>query len=168
MIKFLDYIYDIIQNSIHAKSSLITLKVSFKDDMLYIHINDDGQGMSDEVLRKVRNFDFTSNEKRSVGLGLTMIHDLTKQTSGDFQIESIEHKGTNLYLSFNHKHIDFPEFGNLAELLSDLYIHQALQGFKLIYCKNRSKIQFELSKYLLEDLRSFKIKKFIEEEVKKA
>ncbi len=165
MIKFTDYIYDLIQNSIKAHADLITLKVTFLDDTLNLSIIDDGIGMTTEVLNQVRKFEYTSNQKRTVGLGLSMIHDLCEQTNGSFDIDSIYHKGTNLNLSFNYKHIDFPNFGDLGTLVSDLYMHQELIGFKFVYCINKNKIIYHLPKALLEDIRSFKIKKFIEEDI---
>lgn len=83
MIKFTDYIYDLIQNSIKAHADLITLKVTFLDDTLNLSIIDDGIGMTTEVLNQVRKFEYTSNQKRTVGLGLSMIHDLCEQTNGN-------------------------------------------------------------------------------------
>lgn len=165
MTKFTDFLYDLIQNSIHAKSSVIILNITYVDDILYVHLKDDGIGMTKEVLEDVRNFNYTSNQKRSVGLGLSMIYDLTKQTEGHFEINSKHKKGTDLYLSFKFKHIDFPDFGNLSMLISDLYMHQDLLGFKLIYKKHHNTLTYTLSSCLLRDKRSFKIKKFIEENI---
>ncbi|MCU0104683.1 ATP-binding protein [Acholeplasma vituli] len=132
MIRLTDYIYDLIQNSIQAKSKHIELTIS-EGPLLEVLIKDDGIGMDEATLKRVESFTYTSRTTRKVGLGLSLIHDLTKQTDGYFKIESKQNIGTTLFLGFNSKHIDFPEMGDLAELVSDIYMHQDIKHFTFIF-----------------------------------
>lgn len=140
MTKFTDYLYDLIQNSINAGASNITLSLQF-DGLLRVTITDDGHGMDEATLFKVKTFSYSSRKTRTVGLGLSLIHDLTIQTNGYFEITSKLGVGTTLSLGFDHKHIDFPEMGDIPALVADLYIHQDIKNFVLIY--KDIKIDFE-------------------------
>ena len=165
MIKLTDYLYDLIQNSIHAHAETITLSLMFDRNFLYLKLIDNGIGMDFQTLKKVRLFSHTSNDKRSIGLGLSMINDLCHQTNGSFHIDSEYQKGTKLKLSFEYKHIDFPEFGDLGILISDLYMHQELKAFKLIYKKYHKTISYDLNQKFLNQERLFNIKKDIEKDI---
>ncbi len=165
MTKLTDYLYDLIQNSINANANRIILEISYRKEILYVRIIDDGIGMDKKTLEKVRTFSYTSNKNRSVGLGLSMIHDLTKLTEGSFQIDSTENQGTILSLTFNDKHIDFPEVGDLALLVSDLYMHQSLNAFTLRYQIEHSKFAYGLTQELLSEKRSYQMKKTIEKDI---
>ncbi|MDY0211090.1 MAG: ATP-binding protein [Acholeplasma sp.] len=132
MTKFTDYLYDILQNSIEAKAEHIKLSLK-RNGLLRVLIEDDGIGMDKDTLLKVRTFSYSSRRKRNVGLGLSLIHDLSTSTNGYFNIDSTLGVGTTLSIGFDDKHIDFPEFGSLEALLGDLYIHQGVKNFTLMY-----------------------------------
>lgn len=132
MTKFTDYLYDILQNSIQVQASHIQLLIKL-NDLLQVTIINNGPGMTPETLRQVRSFSYTSRTTRKVGLGLSLIHDLTQQTEGYFEITSDPQGGTTLQLGFNPNHIDFPEMGDLALLVADMYIHQDVQNFTFTY-----------------------------------
>lgn len=132
MTKFTDYLYDILQNSITVHSSHIQLEIK-QSDLLQVTIRDNGPGMAPQTLKQVQSFSYTSRTTRKVGLGLSLIHDLTQQTEGYFEITSEPQVGTTLKLGFNHNHIDFPEMGDLALLVADIYMHQDVQNFTFTY-----------------------------------
>jgi len=157
-----DYIYDLCQNAIHAKSKTIILTFSFSN-VLSVIIQDDGLGMDQETLEKVTNFNYTTNENRSVGLGLSMIYDLVNQTEGSFELKSKKDVGTTLRLTFNHHHIDFPKFGNLGSIISDLYMYEDIKNIRL-YIKNGQFYMFDL-KQILSKEKTYGIKMYIEENI---
>ncbi len=132
MTKFSDYLYDLIQNSIEAKASQIELSL-IHDGILRVTLKDNGVGMDSETLMKVKTFRYSSRKTRTVGLGLSLIHDLTIQTNGYFEISSILGVGTTLNLGFDHHHLDFPDMGDLALLVADIYMHQGVQNFIFRY-----------------------------------
>jgi DNA mismatch repair ATPase MutL len=132
MTKFTDYLYDLIQNSISAKANNIKLTLKH-NGLLRVTLEDDGIGMDFKTLALVRTFNYTSRTKRSVGLGLSFVYDLATQTNGYFNIDSTQGVGTILSLGFDHHHIDFPEFGDIYELVLDIYMHQDVINFRLEY-----------------------------------
>ena len=65
-------VMDIVQNSVRAGASLITVRVaeSKKHDTLTITITDNGCGMSAEQVKSVIDPFFTTRTTRKVGLGV--------------------------------------------------------------------------------------------------
>ena len=140
MTKFTDYLYDLIQNSIEAKASKIELHMKHQG-LLRVSIIDNGVGMDEATLMKVKTFSYSSRKTRTVGLGLSLIHDLSIQTNGYFEITSKLGVGTTLSLGFDHHHIDFPEMGDIPALIADLYMHQGVQD--LVFSLDDFKLDFE-------------------------
>ena len=140
MTKFTDYLYDLIQNSIDAKASVIELKIKHQG-LLRVTIQDNGVGMDEATLMKVKTFSYSSRKTRTVGLGLSLIHDLTIQTNGYFEITSKLGVGTTLSLGFDDQHIDFPEMGDIPALIADLYMHQGVEN--LVFSLDDFKLDFE-------------------------
>jgi hypothetical protein len=122
--------------------------------------------MTQEALEKVKNFTYSTQKNRKVGLGLSMIHDLTKQTEGSFDIKSSIGNGTLLKLTFNHKHIDFPDFGNIGLMISDLYINRGIFNV-ILDIKFNKNYTFDLFDFIENKEFSFKVKKEIEDTINK-
>lgn len=81
------YLYDLLQNSIAAKSKTIELSM-IEDLNLTIIIKDDGKGIDEKDINHVTSPFYTTRTTRKVGLGLSFIKMLTEQTDGTFRIES--------------------------------------------------------------------------------
>ncbi|HOH38340.1 MAG TPA: ATP-binding protein, partial [Spirochaetota bacterium] len=67
-----DFLTDIVQNSIEAEASVITVDYIEEFPMLNIMVGDNGKGMDEETLAKAKDPFFTDGEKhknRKVGLG---------------------------------------------------------------------------------------------------
>lgn len=139
-----NYLLDIIQNSIQARSTMIKLSI-IEDEVLKIKIIDNGIGMSEKVLNQVTSPFYTTRTTRKVGLGLPLIKMLCEQTDGDFRIESTEGLGTSLYLMMHHHHIDMPPMGNLGEMIYTISIHQDVSEFIFTYEKNQKKYTYQLT-----------------------
>jgi hypothetical protein len=140
MTKFTDYLYDLIQNSIEANASKIELSIVHQG-LLRVTIHDNGKGMDEATLMKVKTFSYSSRKTRTVGLGLSLIHDLTIQTNGYFEITSKLGVGTTLSLGFDDQHIDFPEMGDIPALIADLYMHQGVSD--LVFTYDDLKLDFQ-------------------------
>ena len=69
------HVYDLMENSTAANSSLVelTIKDSLKDNIYAFTIKDNGKGMTPEFLAKVTDPWTTSRTTRKVGLGLPLI-----------------------------------------------------------------------------------------------
>lgn len=113
------HILDIAQNSVSAGSKfiLISINENLIEDKLVIEIEDDGKGMSEEVLAKVTDPYFTSRTTRHVGLGLPLFKQNALMTDGKFHIESTVGKGTKVSAEFTHSHLDRPPMGDMPGVI---------------------------------------------------
>lgn len=110
------HILDIVQNSIHARATHVTISIT-EDDMkgtLELMISDNGCGMSAEMLQQVVDPFFTTSVKKKVGLGLPLLKQNAELTGGHFQLESVPEKGTIVKAFFYKDHIDMIPMGDLA------------------------------------------------------
>ncbi len=116
------HILDIAHNSIRAKAKNITIKISEdgEQDKLSIVIIDDGSGMSQEQLEAITDPFFTTRTTRKVGLGIPLIKQRADECNGDFSIKSELGNGTELFMEFQHSHLDLPELGDIAGVISGL------------------------------------------------
>ena len=66
------HILDIVQNSISAGATLVTLTVdeSPAEDLLTIAVGDNGRGMTPEQVSRLADPFFTSRTTRRVGMGI--------------------------------------------------------------------------------------------------
>ena len=110
------HVYDLMENSIAAKASLIELTIidSLKDNIYSFMIKDNGKGMSQDFLAKVTDPWTTTRTTRKVGIGLPLIKMNTELCGGSMNIESEVGKGTTLRFWFQHDHIDRAPMGDLA------------------------------------------------------
>lgn len=92
---------NIILNSFQACDGLEACKIrivaSQRDGYVVIVVNDTGVGMSEEVLSKIfEPYSTTKGKQGSLGLGLTICHDIVKNYKGSLNIQSSERKGTTI------------------------------------------------------------------------
>ena len=75
MIELSLHILDIAENATRAGASLIhiSLNEDSRNDTLTMEIRDDGNGMSEAVLKKVLDPFYTTKKVRRFGLGLPML-----------------------------------------------------------------------------------------------
>lgn len=111
------HILDILQNSIAAGASRITVRLDADTSVnrLTIAIADNGKGMSPEFLRRVRDPFTTTRTTRRVGLGVPMLATAAEICGGSLEIESQPGKGTSVKVSFKLNHIDRAPIGNMAD-----------------------------------------------------
>lgn len=113
-----DHILDIVQNSIHAKATLIEIMVeeSKKNDLCVVTVRDNGCGMDEETLKQAANPFFTTRRTRKVGLGLSLLRQNAERANGNFSIESVLEKGTTVKASFQFSNLDKPELGEVWDI----------------------------------------------------
>ncbi len=116
------HILDIVENSIRAKASRIEIKVveDIRKDLLTIEINDNGQGIDEETVKKVLDPFFTTRVTRKVGLGLPLLSQAARESGGDVEIESKVGRGTRIKATFGYSHIDRKPLGNMETTLTTL------------------------------------------------
>ncbi|HPN36994.1 MAG TPA: HAMP domain-containing sensor histidine kinase [Melioribacteraceae bacterium] len=105
IIKILDNLVD---NAIkyNSKNGKVILRSTIYEDFVYFHICDTGIGISESKLEKIlKPFEQESDlahtrNYEGAGLGLTIAHRLTLKLGGEFYINSIPDKGTEIKLKF--------------------------------------------------------------------
>ena len=113
------HILDIVQNSISAGATRVTLTVDEAPaaDLLTIAIGDNGKGMTPEQVSRLADPFFTSRTTRRVGMGIPLLMDSARQSGGDVRIESEPGKGTEVTAVFRYSNIDRPPLGDVANAL---------------------------------------------------
>ncbi len=111
------HILDIAQNSITAGATLVTISIAEDTvkDILTISIEDNGKGMSEEFLAKVRDPFTTTRTTRPVGMGISLFESAAKACGGGLDIKSELGVGTVVTTEFKHSHIDRAPIGDMAE-----------------------------------------------------
>ena len=110
-----DHVFDITQNSVKAGATWIEIKMveNLKNDLYSIGVKDNGYGMSGETLKKAADPFFTTRKTRKVGLGLSLLKNHAEAANGSFNINSEVGKGTDVFASFQHSHLDRPPVGDI-------------------------------------------------------
>ena len=118
------HILDLVQNSLEAGSSKVSLTVieDMASDELIISVSDNGRGMSES--EKIRGSDpfVTSRRTRRVGLGLSLVDMYTKLCGGSMNIQSQPGLGTTVKAVFQYSHLDRPPLGNMVETIKTITI----------------------------------------------
>ena len=116
------HILDVVENSTRAgaKTVNITIIEDTIRDILSLEIQDNGSGMSEDVLKKAMDPFFTTKTVRNVGLGLPMLAQAAERTNGKFIIESKGGEGTRVAVEFKLSHIDRQPLGDIASTLVTL------------------------------------------------
>ena len=129
------HILDIVENSIGAGATLITVTVveDLIEDILAVDIRDNGSGMSVEAVQHVLDPFFTTRTTRKVGLGLSFLAQSAHEAGGEIEISSVEGTGTALCVWFIHSHIDRKPLGNIAETFTVLIAGNPDRDFVFAY-----------------------------------
>lgn len=139
------HILDIVQNSINASATLVNLSIveNQADNVLILSIEDNGRGMDDEMIKKVKDPFFTTRTTRKVGLGIPLLIAAAERCDGRVDISSAAHKGTNITAWFKYNHIDLAPMGDIADTLSGLAVCNETVDF--IYTHEFNGIIFKFS-----------------------
>jgi len=118
------HILDIAENSLRADASLIVIDIRIDPvkDTLTVVIDDNGCGMSKEMVERVKSPFTTSRTTRNVGLGIPLFAAGCENTGGSLKIESEPGVGTKLTAVYRNSHIDRPPLGDIAGTISALVI----------------------------------------------
>ncbi|MGM0612599.1 MAG: ATP-binding protein [Bacteroidota bacterium] len=113
------HILDITENCSRANATVIKLDITEdqSSDTYCIQIEDNGDGMSEDMLENVHDPFFTSRTTRKVGLGIPLFKQNALQAGGDFSIDSQLHKGTVVKATFGLTNIDRPPVGDLPDTI---------------------------------------------------
>ncbi len=139
------HVLDIVQNSIVAGATLITISVNedHKADTLKVSVEDNGSGMDEKMLESVISPFTTSRTTRKVGLGIPMFKAGAEATGGGFEIRSKKGEGTYIAAIYRISHIDRPPLGNMTETVLSTVICNEQIDFVYIYIVNDKTFTFD-------------------------
>ena len=149
-----DIVLDIVANSIEAESTKILLYIYNDNSEITIKVGDNGRGMDEETLKKVKDPFFTDGSKhasRKVGLGIPFVIQTAELCNGSFDISSTINVGTVLKFSLDLNNIDTPPLG---DFVSTVVMLMGYPGeFELVVQYKTLKGEYELKRTeLLEAL----------------
>jgi len=118
------HLLDIAENSISAKADTIRIQVeeNHAADRLRMSVEDNGKGMSEEMVARVTDPFVTSRTTRKVGLGIPLLKAAAEACDGGLTIQSTLGKGTCVDIEFKLSHIDRMPMGDLASTILTLLI----------------------------------------------
>jgi len=119
------YVLDITMNSVRAGASKISIEILEQGEWLDFTVTDNGCGMSEQQVKKLRDPFFTTRTTRKVGLGIPFLTMLAELTGGHVTVESVhesvsENHGTTTTAVFDKTHIDFVPLGDMIETVKTL------------------------------------------------
>lgn len=119
-------VLDIAQNSVKAKAKNVLIKITETETALTFEIEDDGCGMSEEMVENVINPFCTTRTTRKVGLGIPLLKLAAEQTGGSVEIKSVSEQvdpancGTKVTAVFFKNHLDFTPLGDIVSTVTAL------------------------------------------------
>lgn len=116
------HILDVAENGITAGADRICITVEedrAKNRMIII-IEDNGQGVPEDVMKRITDPFYTTRTTRRVGLGLSLFENTARQCDGSMTVASEPGQGTRVTATFAHDHIDRPPLGDMAGTLMTL------------------------------------------------
>lgn len=125
------HILDLVENSINAGANRIEIRVAEDSisNLLTVEINDNGRGMSKEMVSKALDPFVTTRTTRKVGLGLSLFAQAARACNGEAKIDSQLGKGTRLVGTFQLSHIDLKPWGSMVDTLIILIVSNPEKDF---------------------------------------
>ncbi|HMN11622.1 MAG TPA: ATP-binding protein [Bellilinea sp.] len=129
------HILDLVDNSIGAKASRIQVSVreDLRNNVLEIGIEDNGKGMSKEMVQSVIDPFVTTRTTRKVGLGIPLFKEAAETCNGSFTIDSELGVGTVVKARFQHDHLDRMPLGDMVGTFTSLIIGTPEINFVIKY-----------------------------------
>lgn len=117
---FAMHLLDLAHNSISANATRLTITFDEKPtlDRFVIRLEDNGCGMSEETLVKVRSPFYTSRKTRRIGMGIPLLEGTTTQCLGTFTLTSQIGQGTTIGGEMPYQCIDRPPLGNVGQAIA--------------------------------------------------
>lgn len=139
------HVIDLVQNSIRAGASLITIKITEDQvkDVLVIQVDDNGRGIDAKALNNIFDPFYTTRTTRKVGLGLSLFREAARRCDGDVEINSQVGKGTSVKGVFKWSHIDRAPLGDMAGSIATLIAANPSIDFFYVHTYNGNVFEFD-------------------------
>ena len=152
-----DIVADVAANSIEANAGLVRVSVVEEDGTITLRVEDNGKGMSPEIVAKAFDPFYTEpgkHDKRKIGMGLPFVKQTCDETGGTVKLESTKGVGTTLVCTFQADNIDLPPMGSLPQAVVSLFNFGG--DFDLVFRHRKNGREYEISRLeLLEAVGSF-------------
>jgi signal transduction histidine kinase len=111
------HVLDIAENSIAAGADRVSIHVERDDGegMLYISIEDNGEGMDRFTMKACRDPFFSTKPGKRVGLGIPLLAQAARESGGSFHISSAPGEGTRIRAGFSLAHPDRKPLGDMEK-----------------------------------------------------
>lgn len=118
------HILDVVENGTAAGATRVEihLREDGPRDWLELRIQDNGRGMDEAMLARVRDPFVTTRTTRRVGMGIPLLDQATREAEGSFEIHSQPGRGTEVIAGFRLSHIDRRPLGDIAETVVTLIL----------------------------------------------
>lgn len=115
-------ILDIVQNSIAAGATLVTVRVEeiSAADRLTIAVEDNGKGMTAEQVGRVMDPFYTTRTTRKIGMGIPLFRMAAEMAGGGLRIDSTPGAGTTVCAEFTLSNIDRMPLGDIVDTMITL------------------------------------------------
>ncbi|MGD9994359.1 MAG: sensor histidine kinase [Salinivirgaceae bacterium] len=164
-----EHILDIVQNSIRAQATQISIELSESliNNNYKLVISDNGLGMDAETCKKVSDPFYTSRTTRKVGLGIPLLKQNAEQSGGGFSLKSEPGKGTEIGATFVLNHIDRLPVGDIVGTYLLLFAANPAIEFTVTHKTDSGNLTFDTreAKQMLGDipLSTSEVRKFLKE-----
>lgn len=110
------HLLDIAENSIDAGAGRIEIRImdSESGDKFTLRIEDNGRGMDEEILNRIRDPFFTTKTVRRFGLGIPLLAQAAEECDGRLIMDSVQGRGTTITAEFRRGHIDRKPLGDIG------------------------------------------------------
>ncbi|MFY9116632.1 MAG: ATP-binding protein [Bacteroidales bacterium] len=146
------HLLDIVQNSLSAGASLISIRLEehVTENLLKMIVEDNGRGMTQEQVQKLSDPFFTSRTTRRVGLGVPLLRQAAEQAGGSLEVESESGKGTRLSVVFQYDHLDRPPLGDIPNAVVLMISANPQVDFEYTYSYNGK--TYEIDTFQLKEV----------------
>ncbi|OGP86179.1 MAG: histidine kinase [Deltaproteobacteria bacterium RBG_16_54_11] len=131
------HILDIVENSVASKASQVAIRITedLEKEWMTLEIEDNGAGISPDLVERVVDPFFTTRSTRRVGLGLSLLQQAARACEGDLKVRSRQGKGTLVRATFRYHHIDCKPLGDIASTLVALIVGNPSMDFRYVHSK---------------------------------
>lgn len=116
------HILDIVENSTRSGARTVTIRIqeSTGNDTMTIDIEDNGPGMDEATLDRLRDPFFTTRTVRRVGLGIPLLAQAAEAAGGSLAVTSTPGRGTRVTAIFRLNHIDRQPLGRMDQTMASI------------------------------------------------
>lgn len=138
------HVLDILQNAREAGATLVHLTVeeNLDEDRFSLEVRDNGRGMGEETVKRLKDPFFTTRRTRHVGLGLPLLAAAAERCNGSLAVESAPGQGTCVSAVFQWSHLDRAPLGDMAGTLMSFLLGEPFCD--LVYVHRRGRNDYSL------------------------